>query len=109
MIQPLDVPTPAEFGDDLYVKYEVLLQIETWSKSRSLTKNTADRIESILWDLGLLQTGGIDEFDAEIFRMPGDTEADFIGMRLYKPKKPFFIPKNESISFYFCQYSAEDA
>jgi hypothetical protein len=68
MIQPLDVPTPAEFGDDLYLKYEVLLQIETWSKSRSSTKTIADRIEAVLWDLGLLQTGGLDEYDSEIFR-----------------------------------------
>lgn len=68
MIQPLDVPTPADFGDDVYLKYDILLQIETWSKSRDLTKKIADRIESVLWDLGLLQTGGLDEYDSEVFR-----------------------------------------
>ena len=68
MIQPLDVPTPADFADNVYLKYDILLQIETWSKSRSLTKKIANRIEAVLWDLGLLQTGGLDEYDAEIFR-----------------------------------------
>jgi hypothetical protein len=69
IIEPLDVPTPSDFGDDLYLKYNVLISIETWSKNRSLTKSTSDKIESIMWDLGLVLSSGIDEFDEGVFRI----------------------------------------
>jgi hypothetical protein len=68
VIEPVDVPLPRDFADDQYLKYDVFVAIETWSKSRGLTKNIADKIEAILWDLGLLQNGGLDEYDEGIFR-----------------------------------------
>jgi hypothetical protein len=69
VIEPLDVPTPSDFGDDLYLKYEVLISIETWSKTRSLSKTVADKIEAIMWSLGLVVTSGLDEFDEGVFRI----------------------------------------
>ena len=69
IIEPLDVPTPSEFADDLYLKYDVLISIETWSKNRSLTKSISDRIEIVMWDLGLVLSSGIDEYDENVFRI----------------------------------------
>lgn len=69
VIEPLDVPTPSDFGDDLYLKYDVLISIETWSKTRSLSKKVSDKIELIMWDLGLVLSSGLDEYDDGIFRI----------------------------------------
>lgn len=68
IIEPMDVPLPRDFADDQYLKYDVFVAIETWSKNRSLTKDIADKIEAILWSLGLVQNGGLDEYDEGIFR-----------------------------------------
>jgi hypothetical protein len=68
VIEAMDVPLPRDFADDQYLKYDIFVAIETWSKTRSLTKSVADKIEAILWDLGLLQNGGLDEYDEGIFR-----------------------------------------
>ena len=68
IIEPMDVPLPRDFADDQYLKYDVFVAIETWSKTRSLTKSIADKIEAILWSLGLVQNGGLDEYDEGIFR-----------------------------------------
>jgi hypothetical protein len=68
IIEPMDVPLPRDFADDQYLKYDVFIAIETWSKSRGLTKNIADKIEAILWSLGLVQNGGLDEYDEGIYR-----------------------------------------
>lgn len=68
IIEPMDVLLPRDFADDQYLKYDVFIAIETWSKSRGLTKNIADKIEAILWNLGLVQNGGLDEYDEGIFR-----------------------------------------
>ena len=68
IIEPMDVPLPRDFADDQYLKYDVFVAIETWSKNRSLTKDIADKIETILWSLGLVQNGGLDEYDEGIFR-----------------------------------------
>lgn len=68
IIEPLDVPTPQVFADNQYLKYEIFISIETWSKKRLKTKEIADRIEAILWDKGLAQVGGLDEYDEGIFR-----------------------------------------
>ena len=68
IIEPMDVPLPRDFADDQYLKYDVFIAIETWSKTRSLTKSIADKIEAILWNLGLVQNGGLDEYDEGIFR-----------------------------------------
>ena len=69
VIEPLDVPTPSEFADDIYLKYDVLISIEVWSKTRSLSKSIADKIEVIMWDLGLVLSSGIDEYDEGVFRI----------------------------------------
>lgn len=69
VIEPLDVPTPSEFADDIYLKYDVLISIETWSKNRSLSKSIADKIEVIMWNLGLVLTSGLDEYDEGVFRI----------------------------------------
>lgn len=68
IIDPLDVPVPRIFGDNRYLTYDILIQVETWSKTRNQTKEVADRIEAILWDNGFLQVGGIDEYDENVFR-----------------------------------------
>ena len=68
IIEPMDIPLPRDFADDQYLKYDVFVAIETWSKNRGLTKHIADRIEFVLWEIGLVQTGGLDEYDEGIFR-----------------------------------------
>ena len=68
IIDPLDVPTPSDFADDLYLKYDVMISIETWSKNRTLTRTISEKIESIMWEFGLVLTSGIDEFDEKIYR-----------------------------------------
>lgn len=68
IIEPVDVPLPRDFADNQYLTYDILINIETWSKNRILTKDIADRIEAILWDLGLVQNGGLDEYDSDVFR-----------------------------------------
>ena len=68
IIDPLDVPIPNVFADDKRLMYNALFQVETWSKSRSLTREIAARIESLLWDAGFRQVGGLDEYDSGVFR-----------------------------------------
>lgn len=68
VIEPLDIPTPTVFGDNQRLIYDSLLQVETWSKNRALTRETAEKVESILWDNGFRQVGGINEFDSGVFR-----------------------------------------
>jgi len=68
IIEPLDVPIPIIFGDNKRLIHDSLFQVETWSKTRIVTREIAERIESLLWDAGFRQVGGIDEFDSDVFR-----------------------------------------
>jgi hypothetical protein len=68
IIEPVDVPLPRDFADNQYLKYDVFVAVETWSKTRTLTRMISERIESIMWNLGLVQNGGLEEYDEGIFR-----------------------------------------
>lgn len=68
IIEPLDIPRPIVFGDNQRLKNDSLYQIETWSKNRLITREIAEKIESLLWEAGFVQTGGVDEYDAGVFR-----------------------------------------
>lgn len=68
VIEPLDIPRPIVFGDNHRLITDSLFQIETWSRDRSTTREIAEKIESLLWEAGFIQTGGLNEFDEGIFR-----------------------------------------
>lgn len=68
IIYPLDVPLPSEFADDNWLANDFLLQIDVWTKKRSSTREIAEHIQKIMWNLGFSQVGGIDEYDNGIYR-----------------------------------------
>ncbi|MEK4922388.1 DUF3168 domain-containing protein [Cytobacillus sp. FSL R5-0569] len=68
VLQPLDVPTPSTLADNTYLSYDFLLQVEVWSKDRKQTEQIAKRVGNILWDIGFIQNGGINEYDEKIYR-----------------------------------------
>lgn len=65
VIDPLDVPTPADYADNKWLSDEYLLQIEVWTttKDEKICKEIAKRIRKIMWQLNFSQGGGIDEYD----------------------------------------------
>lgn len=70
IIDPLDVPKPSDFADGTWLTNDFLLQIDVWSKNRAITRKLAEQVQLVMWDLGLYQNGGVDEWDKEtgIFR-----------------------------------------
>lgn len=70
IIDPLDVPTPADFGDNTWTTDDFLYQIEAWSHDYEVTKKLSHEIRLVLWSLGFGQQEGTDEYNEEfnIFR-----------------------------------------
>lgn len=72
IIDPLDVPNPEDFADDIWLTDEFLIQIDVWAKDMEERNTIANKIRTILWDkLSLEQLpGGVDEYNSEydIFR-----------------------------------------
>lgn len=70
IIDPVDVPIPADYADDTWLTDDYIFQIEVWSKKRKDTENLAHRIRLVMWDLGFHQGSGTSEYDADygIFR-----------------------------------------
>jgi hypothetical protein len=68
IIEPLDIPRPIIFGDNHRLINDSLFQIETWSKNRTMTREIAEKIESLLWEAGFSQVGGLNEYDDGIYR-----------------------------------------
>ncbi|SEH78440.1 hypothetical protein SAMN05192559_10498 [Halobacillus karajensis] len=70
IIDPLDVPRPAEFADDMWLKESHLYQIDVWSKDNSITESLAVHIQNLMWSLGFAQRGGVPEWDKDfnVFR-----------------------------------------
>lgn len=65
VIDPLDTPTPSDYADDTWLTNDYLFQIEVWSNNRLLTKELAERIRNVMWEMGFRQTSGIDEWDKD--------------------------------------------
>lgn len=72
IIDPLDVPNPGDYADDIWLTDDYLIQIDVWSKSMEERNLIASKTREILWDkLSLEQLpSGIDEYNKEfnIFR-----------------------------------------
>ncbi|WP_273128957.1 hypothetical protein [Bacillus weihaiensis] len=68
IIDPLDVPQPSDFADDTWLTFDCLYQIEVWTKNRTTTRQLGERVHQVLWKLGLIQNGGLSEYDSGIFR-----------------------------------------
>lgn len=66
VIDPLDSPMPAEYGDDTWLMNDFIVQIDVWSKDRKRTRQVSSKIQQVLWDVGFKQYGGgADEWDKE--------------------------------------------
>jgi hypothetical protein len=70
IIDPLDVPSPKDFADNTWLSNDCLLQIDVWTKNRTTTKELAENVQKVMWDIGFRQNGGIDQWDKDtgIFR-----------------------------------------
>ncbi|WP_182101824.1 hypothetical protein [Niallia taxi] len=68
IIDPIDIPKPADLADDTWLTYDCLYQIEVWTKDRSITKTLGEKVHQVLWKLGFKQNGGLSEYDSGIFR-----------------------------------------
>jgi hypothetical protein len=69
VIDPLQAPTPSDYGDNKWTKLDYLLQIDVWTRNRKLTYVIADRVCKIVWEqFGFAQIDGISEKDEGIFR-----------------------------------------
>lgn len=68
IIDPLDVPQPSDFADDTWLTYDVLYQIDVWTKNRNVTRQLAECIQQIMWKKGFSQIGGLDQYEDKIFR-----------------------------------------
>lgn len=69
VIDPLDVPSPKIFADNIWVANEHFLQIDVWTKNRTTTRILAEKVQSIMWSVcGFAQNGGISEYDEGVFR-----------------------------------------
>lgn len=68
VIDPIDVPRPGDFADDTWLTDDYLFQIDVWTRSRKTTEQIALRIRFVMWELGFMQSGGLQEYDEGIFR-----------------------------------------
>jgi hypothetical protein len=71
VIDPLDVPLPSDYADDDWLTLDYMLQIDVWTKDRTLTRQLSYQTAEVLWDIGLRNYGGgVDEWDKDsgIFR-----------------------------------------
>lgn len=72
VIDPLDAPLPAVFGDDTYLTEDYIFQVDVWTKKRLITKELSKRVQDVLWKMNFHTSGGgVDEYDKEtgIYRM----------------------------------------
>lgn len=63
IIDPLDVPLPSDYADNVWMTDDYLYQIEVWAHDYAVVKEVSRRIRLALWDLGFSQGEGIDEYD----------------------------------------------
>lgn len=72
VIDPLDVPLPAEFGDNQYLAEDYLLQVDVWTKDRATAEKLTKRVQDVLWNVNFPASGGaMNEYDKKtgIYRM----------------------------------------
>lgn len=65
IIDPLDVPIPSDFADDVWLTNDFIYQIEAWSYDYAITKELSHRIRLVMWSLGFGQADGMDEYDKD--------------------------------------------
>ncbi|GIP63365.1 hypothetical protein J32TS6_19200 [Virgibacillus pantothenticus] len=69
VIDPLQAPTPSDYGDNKWTKLDYLLQIDVWTRNRKTTDSIADRVRDIMWNtFGFHQITGPKEYDEGVFR-----------------------------------------
>lgn len=69
VIDPIDAPTPSDYADDNWTKYDCLLQVDVWTRNRKITGSIADQIRDVMWDVfGFAQQSGPNEYDEGIYR-----------------------------------------
>lgn len=70
IIDPLDVPMPADYADDTWLTDDFLYQVEVWSHDLKVTRKLTARIRLVMWGIGFGQGSGVDEYDKDfkIFR-----------------------------------------
>lgn len=86
IIDSIDAPRPTLYADDTWLMYNYLFQIDVWTLDRKLTRKISKRIQEVLWEIGLRQTGsGVDEYDNDsgIFREARRYEGNFDKTKYY--------------------------
>lgn len=69
VIDPIDAPTPSDYADDNWTKYDCLLQVDVWTRNRKITGSIADQIRDVMWNVfGFAQKSGPNEYDEGIYR-----------------------------------------
>ncbi|GLO64749.1 MULTISPECIES: DUF3168 domain-containing protein [Bacteria] len=69
VIDPIDVPTPSDFADDTWIKFDCLIQIDVWTRDRKKSIAIANKIRDVMWnEFGFNQNSGPQEFDNVVFR-----------------------------------------
>lgn len=72
IIDPLDTPMPDDYGDNIPLTLDYMVQIDVWSLSRLETLHLANRISEVLREsLGSGEIPGPNEYDKDtgIFRI----------------------------------------
>ena len=68
IIDPLATPRVVGTADDERIVYEYLYQIDVWTKSLSDTQTIMKTTSDVLWNMGFMESSGIDEYDSGIYR-----------------------------------------
>lgn len=70
IIDPIDVPIPSDYADNIWLTDVFLYQIDVWSNDLQVTQTLANKVRMVLWSLNFRQRKGIDEWDKDynIFR-----------------------------------------
>ncbi|KPH76072.1 hypothetical protein [Oceanobacillus caeni] len=69
VLDPLDDGSPINFADNTWTKLDFLIQIDVWTKNRTITLNLANTIRDTMWnELGFKQIKGPNEYDEGVFR-----------------------------------------
>lgn len=65
IIDPLDIPKPGDYADDIWLTDDYLLQIDVWSKDMGERDLIAKKIQRLMWEMNFRQIGGMDEYDKD--------------------------------------------
>lgn len=69
VLDPLDDGSPINSADNTWTSLDFLIQIDVWTRNRTITLNLANTIRDIMWnELGFKQIKGPNEYDKGVFR-----------------------------------------